>query len=224
MALILPKQDAEGNYYISYSQVKAWTETKGFSTGQLGKIEYIRKYFFNEKFPDKTGFAQFGTEVENYITTRTDADKFTLQERKVLDTIEPLGVFQKEIKLQFKDFYVLMYIDDKRADYSKLRDYKTASEKSSQKYYGEEYNQLDIYALGAKQECGKVPQELEVCVIERLGNGFKGGRNVMTVGERIWYIPRKTDEHRLLMLEKLIKKTVSEISEYYDVFLTLNNK
>lgn len=220
--MILPKKDSDGKYYVSYSQIKMWNETKGFSTGKLGRIEYIQQYFFGDKYEDKGGFGQFGIEVENYITTKKDEDKFTQAEKDTLDKISPLGIFQKEFKLNFKDFYVWGFIDDMTEKGEKIRDYKTASEKSSQKYYEDDYNQLDVYSLAIKQDYGKLPKELEVCVIERLGNGFRGGRNAMSVGERVWYIPRKTTKERLKTLENSILSTTKQISEYYEVFLTLN--
>lgn len=222
--MILPRKDAEGNPYISYSQIKTWNEAKGFNTGKKGRHEFIMTYFFNEDFPDINGFAQFGTEVEDYICGKEYAKSlFSSEEKQTLDKIQPLGVFQKEIKIPFSEgFYLKGFIDDSKNDFSKLRDYKTASEKSKAKYYGEDYDQLDIYALGAKQITGILPKELEVCVIERLGNGFRGGRSVMTVGKNIWYIPRETNEKRIQTLKENIIRTVEEISKYYEVFLKLN--
>lgn len=220
--MILPRKDKEGNCYISYSQITAWHEAKGFDTGLPGKVEFIRKYFLGETFEDTKGFGLFGTEVEGYITERNYADKFTDQEKKVLEQISPLGVFQKEFKLKYDGFYVLGYIDDMLPDATKIRDYKTASKKSGKKYEEDAYFQLDLYALAIKQETGKLPKELEVCIIERLGNGFNGGRDVMTVGNDVWYVQRKTNKERLKKLEQTILQTAEEISEYYQVFLKLN--
>jgi hypothetical protein len=107
-------------------------------------------------------------------------------------------------------------------DRTHIRDYKTASEKSCKKYYEDPYEQLDVYALAVQQETGKVPKKLEVCAIERTGNGFKGGRNVLKVGENIWYIERKTSKERLAKLEDKIQQTVEEISFYYKIFKKLN--
>lgn len=220
--MLLPKQDAEGTPYISYSQVKLWNEAKGFSTGLLGRHEYIRSYFLGEQYADKGGFGQFGTEVENYICKRENADQFTDAERAVLDQIEPLGIFQKQIKIPFDGFYLTGYIDDVNPEYTKIRDYKSASVKSKEKYYADDYWQLDLYSLFIKKEQGKLPKELEVCIIERLGNGFKGGRAAMTVGTNIWYVPRKTNKERLKTIEQNIINTATEISKYYEVFCKLN--
>lgn len=222
--MILPKQDDKGIGVLSYSQVSLWNELKGFNTGQKGYIEYIRRYFLGEKFEDKTGFAQFGQETENYITVRKDKDKFSNKEREVLERIEPLGNYQVEFKLHFPEhnFYLIGYIDDATDDLKYIRDYKTASENSSKKYYSEEYEQLDLYSLAVKQTKGYLPDKLEVVCIERLGNGFRGGRDIMSVGENIWYIERQTNEERLNKLEQKIINTAKEISEYWEVFCKLN--
>jgi hypothetical protein len=220
--MILPRIDKEGNYYISYSQITAWHEAKGFDTGLSGKVEFIRKYFLGETFEDTKGFGTFGTQVEGYITERNYADKFTDKEKQVLEQIKPLGIFQKEFKIQYDGFYVLGYIDDALPDYTKIRDYKTASKKSGKKYEEDDYFQLDLYALGIKKEFGKLPKSLEICIIERLGNGFNGGRDVMSVGNDVWYVHRTTDKKRLDNLQKKIIATAKEISEYYEVFTKLN--
>lgn len=220
----LPRVDKEGIPYISYSQIKNWNEKKGFNTGVSGKNEFMMSYFFNQQFPDANGFGQFGTEVEDYICGKPEAKElFTAQERDTLDKIQPLGLFQQEIKIPFEGFYLKGFIDDSTSDLAKLRDYKTASEKSKAKYYEDDYNQLDLYALGAKQITGKLPKELEVCIIERLGNGFRGGRAVMLVGTNIWYVQRKTNKEKLEKLKQYIISTAKEIESYYNVWLKLNN-
>jgi hypothetical protein len=218
----LPRKDKDGRYYISYSQLSSFNEKKGFNTGLSGKIEYIRSYFLGEKFEDINGFATFGQEVESYITDRTCADKFTNKEKEVLETIIPLGTFQKEFKLDFGEFYVLGFIDDCNNNLTKIRDYKTCSKKSGEKYTKDDYYQLDIYAMAIKQETGKLPKELEVCCIEREGNGFKGGRDVMNVANDVWYIQRKTTKERQDYLKKYILETAMEISKYYTIFEKLN--
>lgn len=221
----LPRKDENGTPYISYSQIKAWNEAKGFNTGGLGRHEFILTYFLSQNYGDKNGFAQFGTDVENYICGDVNAKcLFTDKEKETLDKIAPLGTFQQKIKIPFEEgFYLTGYIDDTNHNFTKIRDYKSASEKSKAQYETDEYKQLDIYALGIKDLTGKLPKELEVCVIERIGNGFRGGRDVMSVGENIWYIKRETNTKRLKELKEYIVKTALEISKYYTIFQKLNN-
>lgn len=220
MSILLPRMK-DGVPYTSYSQITSWNAAKGFSTGKPGKHEFILQYFMGKTFPDNTGFAQFGTEVEDYITSRKGATKFTTDEKKLLDSIKPLGLFQQEFWIDFKDFKVKGFIDDATPDLSTIRDYKTASASSVKQYYGPEYKQLDVYALGVKSLTKKLPKKMQVVAIERLGNGFRGGRNVMTVGSNIWVIEREVDKNKLKELEKTIVSTVKEISDYYKVYKKL---
>lgn len=217
----LPRKDEQDNNYISYSQIRLWQEAKGFNTGMSGRKEFIRGYFLGEEYPDKGDYGAFGKEVEAYITERTYADKFHEDELVTLDQIVPLGVFQHEIKIKFEGFYLKGFIDDMTRARTKLRDYKTASLASSEKYRKDDYYQLDVYALAILEELGYIP-ELEVCVIERMGNGFRGGRNALTVGQNIWYIQRETSLERLATLSESIAQTAQEISQYYQIFLKLN--
>lgn len=221
--MILPRQDEQGQSYISYSQITAWNAPKGYNTGKPGKEEFIRSYFLGEKFEqDKGGFASFGEHVENYITKREDGDKFTADEKAILETITPLGLFQREIRIEFEGFYLKGYIDDISPDLTHIRDYKTASLNSAKKYYEDDYQQLDVYSLAILKETGKIPTSLEVVVIERKGNGYKGGRDVLKVGGQIWVIPRQTNAAKLDLLSTNIINTAKEISEYYEIFLKLN--
>ena len=122
--LILPRQDKEGNYYLSYSSISLWNDIKGFSTGRPGKEEFIRSYFFGEEYGDAMGWALFGSQVEDYICKRIGAENFTEEERKILETIVPLGDFQHEVHIPFDGFYLKGFIDDIAPDFKKIRDVK----------------------------------------------------------------------------------------------------
>jgi len=108
----LPRKDEDGNYYISYSQYSTWKELKSFNLGVLGKQEYILGYFLGVKWPDQ-GWAEFGSDVEDYICTKDKKEKFNKEELLTLDKIEPIGVFQKEIRLWIlPNVYVYGFIDN----------------------------------------------------------------------------------------------------------------
>lgn len=219
--LTLPRINKDGQYTISYSQIKLWNDLKGFSTGLLGKFEYIRSYMLKEEYAD-WGWGQFGTEVEDYICERKWADKFTAEEKATMEKIVPLGNFQVPLDIDFKDFRFIGFKDDTNKDESILRDYKTASEKSKEQYYTPEYKQLDLYALDTKKKTGSLPKELQVTIIERKGNAFRGGRDVLTVGENIWEVQREVDPVRIDAMEDMIVTAANEISEYYKAFLEIN--
>lgn len=216
-----------GKPMISYSQITSWLDKKGFNTGREGWVEYIRKYFLGEEYPDM-GWSAFGNEVEAYICKEEGSgEAFTVSEKKVLDSIEPLGTYQTECIIDFNDFIVLGFIDDSTEDLSILRDYKTASKSSSAKYYTDEYIQLLVYALFVKQKTGKLPEKLEVVIIERLGGAecFRGGgRACLSVGNEVWKVEKEISEEKIKAIEQTIRETVSDISEYFQVFQLIKSK
>lgn len=220
--ILLPKTTKEGKPRISYSQVKLFNEAKSFNLGIEGVLEYMATYFLGYTFPD-IGWGQFGEEVESYIAKRENADKFTETEKKTLNDIETLELQSDKFSIDYGQFELYGIIDDRSTDWTKIRDYKTASKNSAKQYYEDDYVQLDLYALKAVEVTGIIP-ELEVCVIERKGNAnFGGGRDALTVGDNVWYISKKTNEERLERLKKEVFRTVVEISEYYKLYLKLNN-
>jgi hypothetical protein len=221
--IILPRRDKDGNYYISYSQYSSWKDLKSFNMGLLGKVEYMACYFFGVQFPDQ-GWALFGSEVEDYICHKKWFEKFNERERGVMDTITPLGNFQVEVKYWIlPNVYIYGFIDDATEDLSYLRDYKTASANSKARYYKEDYTQLDIYALYARQQTGKIPEKLEVCIIERKGNcfGMVERRDLLSVGEQIWYRPRETSIERLTKVESDLIAAIKDISYMYQLYLKM---
>lgn len=247
--IVLPRQDKDGNYYISYSQYNLFTDKSSFNLSILGVHEYIQSYFMGRQFPDQ-GWGEFGTDVEDYICysryskkelAKVDKERakngekpldevfaaFDDREKAVLDKIEPLGEFQREIKVWiFPNVYIKGYIDDTIKSLMVLRDYKTASKRSGKKYEKPEYKQLDIYALYARQETGKLPEKLEVCIIERKGNCFnmENRRDLLKVGGGHWFVPRETSHERLDAIMEELRETVLKISSLYKTYLKLNKK
>lgn len=249
--IVLPKTLEDGTPYVSYSQIKNWNSLKSFNLKIPGNLEYIMEYFFGEKFGDM-GWAEFGQDVENYICYRDFSEEqikeldaqvlannkkygkdeklisaslasFTEEEKKIMNTIEPLGVFQQEAIIDFGRFKLLGYIDDMSKDITHIRDYKSASDNSRKQYYEDDYYQTDIYAMWVKQETKKLPEKTDVVIVERAGNCFRGGgRSVLSVKGQVWYHERQINVERQIYLKKYIEKTVKEISDCYKVFLKLN--
>lgn len=182
-----------GMFYISWSQMSTYSGKTGFSTGLLGRMEYIRSYFFGEEYEDE-GYAQHGLEVEAFICYNgltkarfnklADNDKSDFERAKArlskeellrLKNIKPLGVFQKEIIYKFPDMpVILMGFSDDLSPHTKknpvievLRDYKTKSEKSKKDLHKPETMQLELYKLGLEQD-GYEVRSAEYCVIERV--------------------------------------------------------
>lgn len=223
--IVLPRQNPDGSYYISYSQVTTWKEMKSFNLSILGKLEYIRSYFFGEQFPD-AGWAQFGSEVEDYVCEKKGRELFTQPELITLDKVVPLGRFQTEVKIPlFPNVFLKGFIDDAAEDFSVIRDYKTASNNSRSRYYKPDYVQLPIYAAGVREITGRLPERAEVKIIERLGNCFRmvNRRDLLSVGTQIWDVDIDVSHARVEKELAKVRATVLEISEAYKVFLKLKD-
>lgn len=236
-----------GKNYISWSTCESFNDKAGFNTGLLGEYEYILNKLSKVKFPDM-GWGDFGSQVEAYITLRDKKDlkKFDKQavgdfevalktisdtEKETLNKIEPLGVFQYEIcyYIEELDIIVLGYIDDyspvEGGKIRMLRDYKTKSESSKKDLHLPKKYQMELYILGLRQQ-GYEVQNAEYCIIERFGgrecmNG--GGRESLTVGDRIWYEPYTWTEKRLEETVEMIKDTakrISSIKNTYDLYFS----
>lgn len=212
--IILPKSDATGKFYISYSQWSTWKKSKR---------EYIRQYFFGESF-DGNAYTEFGSKIGQSLENN-DFSEFTKEEQKILKTIPRYDEFEREIKLDFGDFYVKGFIDTSskpdEKGIAKIADYKTGDKvKKAPEYQSDDYIQLDIYAAALEQEFGNLPESVSVYLIDRKGNAFQNEELVL--GDGFITITKDVNPKRIEQVKKDILKTVKEISEYYQVFLKLN--
>lgn len=217
-----------GKPQLSWSQIEKWRNTAKESFNKVdGKIDYIMDYFLNldTDSPQLKIYGDFGSEVENYICKREDGDKFCDTQKAVLEKIVPLGVFQSEIVIDFGEFVVLGYIDDHspiaKNKIKLIRDYKTKSESSKKDLHKETKLQLPLY-VGALEKKGIKVGGAEYCIIERLGNPYKGGRGELKVGSQIWYEPFKYTSKTIEDAFIIVEQTAKEISEYYQVYQKLN--
>lgn len=221
--LHLPKSDEKGPT-VSYSQINLWNSLEGFDLKASGKYEYILKYFFGHEFPDNmmSIFADFGVEVEDFITEGKSAHMFTAEEQYLLKKVPILGgTFQQKVELELpENIRLIGYIDDCLNDLTIIDDIKTASYNSSQKYYKDDYYQLDIYGMWVKQQTGKYPTA-RVKIIERLGSPFKEGRSGLSVGENFWIHERELSDARSKMITDYIMSTCEDISKHYKAYLDL---
>lgn len=232
-----------GKYYVSWSQIESYRSKSGFNTGLAGNYEYIRNYFSGEKYPD-LGWGQFGSVTEAYICYNknreglSDEDKellsvadkhFSDKEKAVLETIEPLGVFQYELcyYIEELDVIILGYSDDFTPPVNniikKLRDYKTKSESSKVDLHYEEKKQFEIY-YATLEQYGFTVEEVEYCIIERLGGAecFRGGGfESLHVGNKVWYEPydmEKVSPKGIARMKEVVIEAVTGISETFKVY------
>lgn len=220
-----------GKYYTSWSSIESFNDEKGFNTGFKGSFEYILSKLFNVSFPDK-GWALFGHQVEDYITLNKGREFFDESEIEVLDTIQPLGNYQREVCLYFKklDVIVLGYIDDHSEPdedgfIELVRDYKTKSESSKKELHKK--LQLVLYVMYLMSIKLKV-KKAEYVIIERLGGGEcmkGGGRESLKVGKRVWYEEyTNLNKDTFAQAEKLVEDTVKKISSLFHTFLKFKHQ
>lgn len=209
--IILPRTDEKGNYYISYSQHSKWKRSKK---------EYIKSYFLGEKF-EGNAFTSWGSMIGEAIENN-DFSAFTPKEKKVLKRITRLDEFEREIKLDMGDFYVMGFIDSNDKDLKILIDYKTGDMNKVEVYEADDYDQLGIYAAAIEQETGKLPEQAYVELIERKGNAFKGEELVL--GTKIAQIPQDISPKKIKEIKKDITKVAGEISDFYKVFNLINQE
>lgn len=207
--LILPRQDKEGNYYLSYSQISTWLKNKK---------EYMRNYFFGEDI-QFTAYIDFGSMIGKALETN-DFSSFTEVESKFLSTIPRLDLFEREIVLNMEGFYVKGFIDTIDEKLTHVVDYKTGTEKKQAEYKKDEYIQPLIYALGIQQETGTLPEKATIYVIDRKGNAFRG--EPLELGNEYWEVNIPLTKEKLQYTYNVIEEVAKEISEHYMLFLQLN--
>lgn len=208
--IVLPKS-RHGLPCLSYSQISTWRKNKR---------DYIRQYFFGEKFLGNA-YTEFGSKVGEALESG-NFSAFSDKEQKLLKTIPRYDEFEKEISLKFDGFHVIGYIDTNSKDYLNIVDYKTGEVKDDKiaEYQSDNYTQLDIYAAALKQKYGVLPTSAKVVLIDRKGNAFKNEKLVL--GTKTHHIEKKIDEKRIAEVKKGIEETAKEISAYYKVFLKMN--
>lgn len=197
--------------YLSYSQVSSFLKNK---------TEYIKNYFLKEpiQFRDYLDFGgKVGTALEH-----NDFTGFDPEEQETLRKVPRLDEFEREIRLDYtkQGFYIKGFIDTNDTSLTHVIDYKTGSQNKVAEYEKDEYIQGLLYALGIKQSCGKLPKKVEVILIERYGNAYKGER--LTVGKQITHIPIDIGSQRLKYAEEVVIHAAEEISKYWKIFQQLN--
>lgn len=209
--MILPTKDKEtGEPFVSYSQISTFKESLR---------NYIRRYFFKEKFLGNK-YTEKGNDVGEALE-HNDFSAFDKDEQKTLKTVPRYDDFERKIKLWFdKDFYVVGYIDTSTSDCKKIADYKTGIiESVRSKYDSDDYIQLEIYSAAIEQETGSLPELVSVIIIERTGNAFQG--ETLKIGDRWEEVIKNVTPERIIEVKEYILEIVKEISEYYKVFLKL---
>ena len=209
--LVLPRKDDDGKCYISYSQHSKWKKSKK---------EYIKSYFFGEKFTGNA-YTDFGSLIGEALE-HNDFSAFTKKEQTLLKRVTRLDEFERTIKLKMDGFYVLGYIDtndcapllkkdvgsatptEVRHLVTTLVDYKTGDMTKVDVYEADDYDQLAIYAAAIEQEQGVLPKQAYVELIERVGNAFRG--EDLALGNEVVQIPQDITPKRIKAVKADIQK------------------
>tara|TARA_R110000850_G_scaffold225829_1_gene351226 strand:- start:43 stop:669 length:627 start_codon:yes stop_codon:yes gene_type:complete len=198
----LPKKDKDGKSYLSYSQIQLFYRDKE---------EYYKRYILGEKF-EGNAYTDFGSKVGEALE-KNDFSKFNEMETGVLKHCERLDEFEKEVRIDFNEFYVLGFIDTNSSDYTRIIDYKTGGNGKDKQYYEPEYKQLCYYALALRQQYGVTPTTAQVNFIRRDGNAFRGEE--LAVGCESFLIDVDISYNRLKAVYWEILKTAKEIELFY---------
>ena len=216
--ITLPKTDkVTGRPYLSYSQISTWKKSKR---------DYMRQYFFGEDFSGMSDYMDFGSKVGNALESNNFSD-FNKTEQEFLKTLPRYDEFEREVNLDMGEFFVKGFIDTNTTENTekgelvkKIADYKTGEiEKKESAYTSDDYIQLDIYAAAIQQETGVLPEEINVFLIDRKGNAFKG--EPLVLGDSYITITKKVDAKRVEQVKNEVHQIALEISDYYQLFLKL---
>ena len=211
-------QEHIGKPKISYSEISKMWENQ-YVKNPLK--EYVLQHFLGQESTIPDVYGKFGSCVEDFICLGKQECELNESEKELLRQVKPYGNYQVPFLIDFGDFVFVGKKDDQNDDCSIIRDYKTASENSVTQYKEgyPKYKQLHAYALERYINHESIPK-LELIAIERLGNPFKS--EPLKVGSNIWRYEFVPTEKELLELKENIINTVKEISDFYKVFLKLN--
>lgn len=203
----LPKKDKDGNPYLSYSQISLFLKNKQ---------EYYDRYVLENPF-NGNAYTDFGSKVGEALESNYFSD-FSIKEANTLKNCIRLDEFEKEVKLDFGNFYVIGFIDTNTKDYTRIIDYKTGGKGKELQYKSDEYTQLCYYALSLRQMYGITPKKAQVNFITRDGNAFRGekltvGNDTLLIDVDISYERLKKVYNQTIKIAKAIVNFIEEETE-----------
>ena len=122
----LPTKDRNGKNYLSYSQIQLFKQSKE---------DYYKRYILNEPFKGNA-YTDFGSKV-GYALQYNCFDNFTEQEKTILNQCVRLDEFEKCVKLDYDNFYIIGFVDTNSFDYGHIIDYKTGGRNKEYQYKGQ---------------------------------------------------------------------------------------
>lgn len=206
--LDLPSKDKNGKPYLSYSQITLFAKNRK---------EYYENYILGKEWQGNA-YTRFGNKVGTAIET-DNYNGFTNDEKNILKQVTRLDEFERFVKLEFDNFYVLGFVDTIKSDYTELIDYKTGGIKKEFEYQKPDYWQCLLYAMCIRQEMEIMPKAY-VEFIRREGNAYRGQKlkvaneppikmemdlspdRIKTINEYLPFIAKKIEEFNLHFKKK----------------------
>ena len=199
----LPKKDKQGRPYLSYSQIAMFKRSRQ---------QYLETYIFNKPF-ETNAWVEFGAKVGTALQ-ENEFKNFSLREEKILRQITRLDIFEKRIKYDLGEFYIIGNIDTASQDLKKLVEYKTGGKDKELQYLEPQYIQPQIYALGIEQETGSAPDSVTLEFIRRTGNPYSM-QPLKVAPEEPIIIDCDISPEALTWTKNYILQTAAEIEEFY---------
>ena len=199
----LPSKDRDGNSYLSYSEIQ---------TFKKNKEDYYNRYILKTPFIGNA-YTDFGRKVGKALE-KNDFSLFSSKEVKILKQVTRLDEFERRIKIQYKGFYMIGFLDTNNSSLTRIIDYKTGGIRKEFQYQEKDYNQTQIYALGIRQEKGIKVKDASIEFIRREGNAFKGDK-LHVKNEQPIVIYQDLSEERLKHVYSDVLKTAKEIEKFY---------
>ena len=159
---------------------------------------------------------RFGSNVGNSLE-KNNFDKFAEEEANVLKSVKRLHTFEKKVFLEYEDFYIVGFIDSISKDFLELIDYKTGGLNKDLQYSKSDYIQLQIYALGIKQEYGVLAKKASVEFITIGGNAYKG-ESLYVKQEKVKSIDIDITMPRLKEVYHHVYNVAKEIDIFYNEY------
>ena len=204
--LRLPRKDEDGNPYISYSQMNKF----------LTDIDGFVETYINGKPWKGNAYTDFGTKVGEALENN-DFSGFADREKRIITQVPRLDIFEREIKLKFKGFYVKGFIDTAAYDFRTIADYKTGGKKKEFQYQEPKYTQLALYALAIRQETGVMPEQAKVIFMRRDGNAFRGEK-LSLAAEKPLLLDVDISTERLLEVHQQTEQVAHEMESFCQQF------
>ena len=203
--------------YLSYSSQESFLEYTE---------DFIKQKFAKIKLPDGvySGMGQYvGTAIENGKFNEDNPHGFIGQENLDLDTLRPEGAeYEKLIIIPREGYFILGFVDiySESEKGVKIRDVKSGGKGKCDKYRGDDYTQVILYAH-SQELMGKKIAETDVYFIRRENSHV---RPPLKIGTEQFVIPLEYNAGRVKFALDKMDKAAQGISDLYTTYKKIFEK